>query len=241
MGSRKPPPCFRDRRHAGDRLADQLAPCYAGAVAADPDLLVLALPRGGVPVGFAVAQALRAPLDVFVVRKLGAPDQPELAIGAIASGGVRVVNVETVRTLGLSPAQVDAITAREQRELERRERAYRDGRPGAEVRGRTVLLVDDGLATGATMRAALGALRQCQPARLVVAVPVAAEETCRQLRTKGVADAVVCVHTPPFFHAVGQCYEDFSQVTDAEVRGWLRRAATAAGEGVTVTRPGPSP
>ena len=190
---------------------------YAGR----SDVLVLALPRGGVPVAFEVARALRAPLDIFLVRKLGVPGQEELAMGAIASGGVRVVNEDVVRHLGIPPEVIDAVAAREQGELERRERAYRDERPAPDVRGRTVMLVDDGLATGSTMRAAALALRQKGPARVVVAVPVASREACAEFR--GEVDDVVCAATPEPFMGVGRWYEDFSQTTDEEVRELLAR------------------
>jgi len=208
---------FRDRTDAGRRLAARMTE-YAGR----SDVLVLALPRGGVPVAFEVARALRAPLDVFLVRKLGVPGQEELAMGAIASGGVRVVNEDVVRHLGIPPEVIDAVAAREQGELERRERAYRDERPAPDVRGRTVILVDDGLATGSTMRAAALALRQQGPARVVVAVPVASREACEEFR--GEVDDIVCAATPEPFMGVGRWYEDFSQTTDEEVRELLARA-----------------
>ena len=186
------------------------------------DVIVLALPRGGVPVAYEVAKALHAPLDVFVVRKLGVPGHEEYAMGAIASGGVRVLNDEVVRRLGIPDAAVDAVTRYEQGELERRERLYRAGRPPPDARGRTVILVDDGLATGSTMLAAVRALRAQQPARIVVAVPTAAAETCAQLRSE--ADEVVCATTPEPFRAVGMWYDDFSQTSDEEVRELLARA-----------------
>jgi putative phosphoribosyl transferase len=211
---------FQDRTHAGRRLAAELAP-YAGR----PNLLVLALPRGGVPVGFEVAQALRAPLDVFLVRKLGLPGHEELAMGAIASGGIRVLNPDVVQMLRVPEHVIDAVAEREQRELERRERAYRGDRPEPEIRGRTVILVDDGLATGSTMRAAVAALRSEYPERLVVAVPVAAPETCDAFRDE--VDDIVCAVTPEPFYAVGQWYQDFSQTTDAEVHELLDRAIHA--------------
>src|SRR4051794_40685913 len=201
---------FQDRTHAGRRLAAELAP-YAGR----PNLLVLALPRGGVPVGFEVAQALGAPLDVFLVRKLGLPGHEELAMGAIASGGIRVLNPDVVRMLRVPEHVIDAVAEKEQRELERRERAYRGDRPEPEIRGRTVILVDDGLATGSTMRAAVQALRSEHPERLVVAVPVAAPETCDAFRDE--VDDIVCAVTPEPFYAVGLWYRDFSQTTDEEV------------------------
>src|SRR2546423_11732798 len=207
---------FRDRTDAGRRLAARM-PEYAGR----SDVLVLAVPRGGVPVAFEVASALRAPLDVFLVRKLGVPGQEELAMGAIASGGVRVVNEAVVRHLDIAPEVLDAVAAREQEELERRERAYRDERPAPDVRGRTVILVDDGLATGSTMRAAALALRQKGPARVVVAVPVASREACGEFRGEG--DDVGCAATPEPFMGVGRWYEDFSQTTDEEVRSLLAR------------------
>jgi putative phosphoribosyl transferase len=209
---------FRDRTEAGQVLADQLV-----RYAHRPDVVVLALPRGGVPVGYEVAQALHAPLDVFLVRKLGLPGQEELAMGAIASGGIRVLNEEVVRKLNVPEEIIDAVAAEEQQELSRREHDYRAGRPPPDVRGRTVILVDDGLATGSTMRAAVAALRQQGPARIVVAVPVGAPETCTQLRRE--ADEVVCAETPEPFYAVGAWYEDFSQTTDEEVRDLLARAA----------------
>ena len=208
---------FRDRRHAGRVLAQVLAG-YANR----SDVFVLALPRGGVPVAYEVADVLHAPLDVFVVRKLGVPGHEEYAMGALASGGVRVLNDEVVQRLGISDAAVDAVTRHEQRELERRERLYRDGRPLPDMRGRTVILVDDGLATGSTMLAAVRALRAQQPARIVVAVPTAAAETCVQLRSE--ADEVVCATTPEPFGAVGMWYDDFSQTSDEEVRELLARA-----------------
>jgi predicted phosphoribosyltransferase len=209
---------FRDRADAGRRLAAELT-TYANR----PDVLVLALPRGGVPVGFEVAQALNAPLDVFLVRKLGVPGHEELAMGAIASGGIYVLNDEVVNSLRIPAEMIDAAAYSERRELDRRERAYRDDRPPADVRGRTVVLVDDGLATGATMRAAAAALRRQDPARIVVAVPTAARETCDGL--SALVDDIVCATTPEPFYAVGLWYEDFSQTTDAEVRDLLERAA----------------
>jgi putative phosphoribosyl transferase len=183
---------------------------------------VLALPRGGVPVAYEVARALGAPLDVFLVRKLGVPGHEELAIGAIASGGVRVLNQELARALRIPDQMIEAIAAKEQQELERRERLYRGDRPPPDVRGRTVILVDDGLATGATMYAAVEALRQQQQARIIVAVPIAAPETCAELSEE--VDEVICAVTPQPFHAVGLWYEDFSQTSDDEVRDLLARA-----------------
>ena len=209
---------FRDRREAGRMLATLLER-YADR----PDVLVLALPRGGVPVGYEVAQALKAPLDIFLVRKLGVPGHEELAMGALASGGVRVLNEDVVRHLQISEATIDAVAKEEQRELERRERLYRDGKPPLDVRGRTVILVDDGLATGSTMRAAIQALRPQHPDAIVVAVPVAAASTCAEF--KGEADDVICASTPEPFHAVGLWYADFTQTTDGEVHDFLERAA----------------
>jgi predicted phosphoribosyltransferase len=209
---------FRDRRDAGRQLAARLAR-YAGRA----DLLVLALPRGGVPVAYEVARALHAPLDVFVVRKLGVPGREELAMGALASGGVRVLNQEVVHALQIPEEVIDEVTAAEQAELERRERAYRDDRPPPEVHGRTVFIVDDGLATGSTMHAAVAALRQLDPARIIVAVPVAAPEACADF--EGEADETVCAETPQPFYAVGLWYGDFSQTTDDEVHELLERAA----------------
>ncbi len=211
---------FRDRADAGQQLAKKLT-----AYANRPDVLVLALPRGGVPVAYEAARALGAPLDVFLVRKLGVPGHEELAMGAIATGGVQVLNRSLVHALGIPDEMVEAVVAREQRELERRERAYRDGRPTPDVRGRTVILVDDGLATGSTMRAAAAALRQQQAARIVVAVPVAPAETCEEFKAE--VDEVVCAVTPEPFYAVGLWYEDFSQTTDEEVHDLLARAARA--------------
>jgi putative phosphoribosyl transferase len=209
---------YQDRSAAGRRLAERLM-----AYAHRSDAVVLALPRGGVPVAFEIAVALNAPLDVFLVRKLGVPGHEELAMGAIAAGGVRVLNTEVVRLLHISDAIIEAVAAQEQQELERRARHYRAGRPALDVRGCTVILVDDGLATGATMRAAVAALRQQQPARIIIAVPVAASVTCDELRAE--VDEIVCAATPEPFYAVGLWYEDFSQTTDAEVRDLLAWAA----------------
>jgi putative phosphoribosyl transferase len=209
---------FSDRSDAGRRLGELLE-SYAGRA----DVLVLGLPRGGVPVAFEVASRLGAPLDVFIVRKLGAPGQEELAMGAIASGGVRVLNDEIVDLLRLSEADLAEVEQQERAELERRELLYRGRRAPLDVRGRVVVVVDDGLATGASMRAAVAALRQLEPAQIVVAVPVAAASTCEALA--GEADEVVCAFTPEPFLAVGLWYEDFSQTTDEEVRELLDRAA----------------
>jgi len=208
---------FRDRADAGRRLAQRLHG-YANR----PDVIVLALPRGGVPVGYEVARALGAPLDVFLVRKLGYPGQEEFAFGAIASGGVRVLNMNLLRRFHVPDATVEAIAARELRELERRETAYRGSTAPPSVRGRTVVLVDDGVATGSTMRAAAAALRRMDPARIVVAVPVGAADSCRDFGE--VVDEVVCAETPAPFQAVGQWYDDFPQTTDDEVRELLERA-----------------
>jgi len=212
---------FRDRTDAGRRLAGKLNQ-YAGR----DDVIVLALPRGGVPVGAEVARALEAPLDVFLVRKLGVPGHEELAMGAIASGGVRVLNRDVIDQLRIAPKWVDAVAAQELEELTRREAAYRDGRPAPDVRGKTVILVDDGLATGASMKAALVALRDLAPARVVAAVPVGAPETCEELGA--LADEVVCAETPDPFFAVGSWYADFDQTTDEEVRELLTEAHATA-------------
>src|SRR5436305_7598261 len=209
---------YRDRIDAGKQLAARLTD-YADR----DDVLVLALPRGGVPVAYEVAQALRAPLDIFLVRKLGVPGHEELAMGAIATGGVRVLNDDVVDYLGIPGEVIDAVAADELRELERREHAYRGDRPEPDVRGKTIILVDDGLATGSTMRAAASALRRQDPARIVVAVPVSAPQTCNEYRM-GV-DEIICAITPEPFHAVGMWYADFSQTTDEEVRDLLARDA----------------
>jgi len=212
---------FRDRTDAGQRLAGKLSQ-YAGR----DDVIVLALPRGGVPVGVEVARALGAPLDVFLVRKLGVPGHEELAMGAIASGGVRVLNRDVIDQLRIAPRWVDKVAAREMEELARRETAYRDGRPAPDVRGKTVILVDDGLATGASMKAAVAALRDLEPARVIAAVPVGAPETCEELRE--LADEVVCAETPDPFFAVGSWYADFDQTTDEQVRELLAEAHATA-------------
>jgi len=209
---------FTDRRQAGRILAHQLR-SYAGR----PDVIVLGLPRGGVPVAFEVAQVLDAPLDVFLVRKLGAPGHEELAMGAIASGDVVVINDEVVRALKIGNDEVIAEVASEREELARREVIYRNGRPLADVGGKTVILIDDGLATGSTMRAAVTALRQKQPARIVVGVPVGAASTCAELQE--IADECVCAIAPEDFRAVGLWYDDFAQTSDEEVCDLLARAA----------------
>lgn len=211
---------FENRIHAGQQLASELME-YANR----DDVLVLALPRGGVPVGYEVAQALHAPLDVFLVRKLGVPGHEELAFGALASGGVRVLNRSVIRSAEVSDAEIEATVKTELRELERRERAYRDELPPPQVEGKTVILVDDGLATGASMRASLLALREQNPARIVVAVPAASAETCDEFRNQ--VDDIVCAMTPEPFYAVGLWYRDFSQTTDDEVRDLLTRASQA--------------
>jgi putative phosphoribosyl transferase len=209
---------FRDRTDAGRQLADELLH-YGGR----DDVIVLALPRGGVPVAAEVAKRLALPLDVFIVRKLGVPGHEELAMGAIASGDVRVLNRDVIASLSLPIEVLDAVTAVEREELERRERSYRGTRPAPEVRGRTVILIDDGLATGASMRAAVAALREKGAAKIVVAVPVGAPSTCQELAEE--ADESVCLITPESFIGVGQYYEDFSQTSDDEVRELLARAA----------------
>ena len=213
---------FRDRSEAGRVLAARLTR-YADR----PDVVVLALPRGGVPVAYEVAHALAAPLDLFLVRKLGVPGHEELAMGAVASGGMRVLNEAVVWDLRIPDSVIDAVATWQEQELKRRERLYRGDRPPPDVRGRTVILVDDGLATGATMLAAINALRQHHPARIVVAVPAGARETCEQLRAQ--VDEVICAVTPEPFAAVGLCYEDFAQTTDEQVRELLvRRQASHA-------------
>jgi putative phosphoribosyl transferase len=215
---------FRDRDEAGHALA--LAVAAAGEPPGAADALVLALPRGGLPVARQVAQLLGLPLDVLIVRKLGVPGQPEFAMGAIASGGLRVLNDDVVRELDISAASIDAVTRAETAELARRERLYRGDQPAPAIAGRTVIVVDDGLATGATMRAAVRALRTQAPSRIVVAVPVSAADTAEDLRSE--ADAVVTVATPEPFLAVGRWYRDFDQVDDAEVRRLLTDARAAA-------------
>jgi predicted phosphoribosyltransferase len=211
---------FRDRDAAGPRLAKALHR-FAG----DPALLVLALPRGGVPVAAPVARALHAPLDVFLVRKLGLPGDEEFAMGALASGGVRVLNDEVVEAYGVAPAAIETVTSRESAELARREALYRAGRPPLEAKDRSVILVDDGVATGSTMFAAIQALRAMSPKRLVVAVPVAPPSTLRELETR--ADEVVCLEAPEPFYAIGRFYQVFDQTSDEEVRRALREAAPA--------------
>lgn len=214
---------FRDRTDAGKQLATKLLSYKDRS-----DVLVLALPRGGVPVAFEVAQALHVPLDIFLVRKLGVPRHEELAMGAISTGGVRVLNEDVVDYLRIPEHIIDAIAAEELKELERRELAYRGNRPEPDIKGKTVILIDDGLATGSTIRAAAHALRQQQPARIVVAVPVSAAQTCDEYRI-GV-DEIICALTPEPFLGVGRWYRDFSQTTDEEVRDLLARARGAKRE-----------
>ncbi len=212
---------FKNRRDAGVQLAARLT-----AYANDATVLVLGLPRGGVPVAYEVAQALGAPLDVFVVRKLGVPGHRELAMGAISSGGVRVLNQDVLRALNISSAMIEMVVAQEQIELERQQRAYRGDASFPSLTGRTVIVVDDGLATGSTMRAAVRALRQSNPARIIVAAPVAAAETYRSLSKE--ADEVVCCEVPETFYAVSMWYEEFDQTSDQEVRELLEAAPDAA-------------
>ncbi len=220
---------FRSRREAGRVLA-QLLQHYKGR----DDVVVLALPRGGVPVAYEVARSLGAPLDVFLVRKLGVPGHEELAMGAIASGGVVVLEDDVVRGLGIGPDVIEQVAQREAVELARRQRAYRGDRPFPDLRGKTVILVDDGLATGSSMRAAIQAIRAQDPARIVVAVPAAPESTCRELRAE--VDEVICAVTPEPFFAVGQAYWDFTQTTDDEVRTLLRSAEGERYTGVSGER-----
>ena len=210
---------FTNRNEAGRELAAML-----DAFRDRSDVIVLALPRGGVPVAFEVAEAIDAPLDVFTVRKLGAPANEEYAIGAIATGGITLVDTNAVRALGVGAAAMDALVAKERAELVRRERLYRGDRPAPGLSGRTVIVVDDGLATGATMQAAVAAIRTQKPARIVVATPVGSREACATVRA--VADACVCGLTPPTFYGVGAWYDDFSQTSDAEVLDLLCRAAS---------------
>lgn len=208
---------FRDRMEAGQLLAEKLR-----AYERRPDAIVLALPRGGVPVAYEVALSLALPLDVFVVRKLGVPGYRELAMGAIASGGVRVLNEDVLRAMPDASAMVAQVTTQETQELERRERNYREDRPPAEIGGRVVILIDDGLATGASMLAAIAALRKKAPTRIVAAVPVCPPDTLREVER--VADETVALFAPDWFRGVGQFYEDFAQTSDEEVRLLLARA-----------------
>jgi predicted phosphoribosyltransferase len=208
---------FQDRRHAGRKLARNLS-IYAGKA----DILILALPRGGVPVAYEVALALNAPLDVFIVRKLGLPGREELAMGAVASGGVRVLNGDIIRMLSIPDEVINLVAKRELQELQRRERLYRGNRPKPELRDRTILLIDDGLATGASMRAAIAGLRAQHPARIVIAVPTAAPDVCEAFQSE--ADEIICAITPEPFYGVGRWYEDFSPVSDEEVQVLLEEA-----------------
>jgi len=209
---------FANRKEAGQKLAQRLRK-YANR----GDVIVLGAPRGGVPVAFEIATDLKAPLDVFVLRKLGVPGREELAFGAIASGGVRILNRDIVEGLGITGLDIERVTRAENQELERRERAYRGGKPPLEISGLTVILVDDGVATGSTMKAAIRALRQMKPARIVIAVPVAPPSTCNQLQFE--ADELVCLEMPEPFYGVGQFYSDFSQVSDEEVKELLDTAS----------------
>ena len=206
---------FQDRNDAGKLLARKLEQ-YAGK----SDVLVLAIPRGGVPVAFQVAATLGAPMDVFVVRKLGVPSQPELAFGAIASGGIRILDEQIVDSMGVSEPEIEQIAAEQRAELNRRERVYRGRRAPLHIENKTVILVDDGIATGASTRAAIAALRQLKPARIVLAAPIAPASTCWNLRRE--VDEVVCLDAPETFYAIGQFYEDFSQVSDDEVTALLK-------------------
>ena len=212
------PAIYADRRAAGNQLAQHLQ-----SFSSDTTAVILALPRGGVPVGYELARQLQLPLDVFLVRKLGVPGHEELAMGAIASGGVRVLNQEVVRSLEIPAEVVDSVAREEQEELNRRGRLYRAGRPAPELRGKTVILVDDGLATGSTMRVAVAAVRQAGAGRILVAIPVAPSDTCERLARE--ADSVVCPVCPQHFHSVGEWYADFAQTTDDEVNSLLTAAA----------------
>jgi putative phosphoribosyl transferase len=208
---------FADRIEAGRKLAEKLE-AYANRT----DVVVLGIPRGGVTVAFEVAARLHAPLDVFLLRKLGVPGQEELAFGAIASGGVRYLDKEIVETVGISDEEIERVTSMELKELQRREQAFRSGRPALNVQGKTVIVVDDGIATGSSMSAGIKALRQLRPGRMVIAVPVAPDRTCKRLASE--VDELVCLQTPLSFHAIGQFYEDFLQVPDEEVIELLKRA-----------------
>lgn len=209
---------FKDRQDAGKKLAEKLK-AYKG----QQDIIVLALPRGGIPVGFEIAKSLEVPLDIFIVRKLGVPGHEELAMGAIADGGIIVLNEEIIQQLGITQVLIDRITQDESKEVARRESLYRRGRPAYKLGGKTIIVVDDGLATGASMRAALIAVKEKKPRKIIAAVPVGAAETCKSLRTY--VDELVCLLVPPSFGAVGSWYEDFSQTTDAEVESLLDSAA----------------
>ncbi len=220
---------FLNRVDAGRRLAKKLD-AYAG----QGDVLVLGIPRGGVPVAFQVATELGAPLDVFVVRKLGVPSHEELAFGAIASGEIRVLDAQIVESMGISELEIEQIAAKERQELNRRERVYRGGHPPLNLEGRTVILVDDGIATGASTLAAITALRGLKPARIVLAVPIAPASTCRRLQRE--VDDLVCLDTPETFYAIGQFYEDFSQVSDEEVTNLLQLNGKKRAHGAAATR-----
>lgn len=221
---------FENRVEAGRNLAGKLQ-----KYASRKDVVVLGIPRGGVPVAFEVANALGAPLDIFLSRKLGVPGQEELAFGALATGGVRILDEDLIRKLGISTEEIDRITRTVQAELERREQVYRGHRSALRIEGQTVLLIDDGIATGSSMRAAIEALRELKPAGVVVAVPVAPLSTCNRLRSE--VDELVCVYSPEYFFAIGQFYEDFSQVADEEVTELLRRAAHPAGTPSNLSTP----
>lgn len=216
---------FRNRAEAGRELAKRLS-----AYADQPNVLVLGIPRGGVPVAFEVAARIHASLDVFIVRKLGVPGREELAFGAIASSGIRFLDSEIVEAVGIPETEIERITAKERQELERREHAYRGERGPIAVDGRTVILVDDGIATGSSVQVAITALRKMKPSRLVVAVPVAPVSTCRRLRPE--VDDLVCVHAPEFFYAIGEFYEDFTQVSDQTVTELLHKAAKEPVRGI---------
>ena len=215
---------FRSRSEAGRILASHLA-SYAGRA----DVLVLALPRGGVPIGFEIAQALRSPLDIFLVQKIGVPGQEELAIGAVASGNVRVLNSEVVQALRVPASAIEQATREALQELARREEVYKGNRSNQEAHGREIILVDDGLATGSTMHAAVAAIKKQNPKRIVVAVPVAAQRTCDEFKHE--VDEIICLKSPPSFDAVGLWYENFSQLTDEDVRDLLRRASQSSAAG----------
>lgn len=201
---------FADRIEAGQALAERLS-----YLAGTPNLIILALPRGGVPLGFEIAKALHAPLDIFLVRKLGAPGHKEFAMGALAENGVRFIDRQTIHELGISEAVIEQITSEEQQELERRQQLYRGQKPPLEIAGRIVIIVDDGLATGSTMKAAIQAIRKQHPQKILVAVPVGAADTCKEL--KQLADEVICLMTPEPFYAVGLWYRSFPQLSDADV------------------------
>lgn len=220
---------FRNRMDAGQQLGVRLRKLFEGNAKELAQVIVLGLPRGGVPVAFEVALALNAPLDIFVVRKLGAPGHEELAMGAIASGGIRELNAEVIDALKVAASQIEETAAREGHELERRERLYRGDRSPLEVSGKSAVLVDDGLATGYTMRVAVAALRQLHPEKIVVAVPVAARSVCEEVEKK--ADAVVCLYTPMEFTAVGEWYGDFAQTSDDEVRSLLAQQLDGTSSG----------